>query len=131
MKDSLLTEVENSREDQMLYEEERLVLEVTEAICELMQKQGIKRSALARKLGFDKSYITQILDGSSNMTLKTIANIFAALDSRAKINTYPLINQIESFSGQSEFSENYYFPNYTKQIENKNILQKNEFGAVA
>ena len=110
MRNSLVPELDNDREAQMIYEEEGLVLEITETICELMQKRNIKRSELARKLGVDKSYITQLLDGSSNMTLKTVSDVLFCLDSRAKIQIEPLINQMEEFVEPSESCENYHYP---------------------
>jgi transcriptional regulator with XRE-family HTH domain len=109
MKKELVPELENNREVQMLYEEEGLVLEVTEAICKLLQKFNIKRSELARKLGVDKSYITQLLDGSSNMTLKTISDVLFCLDSRAKIKLEPVNEQIDDFTDSFEPSEVYHY----------------------
>jgi transcriptional regulator with XRE-family HTH domain len=109
MKKELVPELENSREVQMLYEEEGLVLEVTEAICNLLQKQNMKRSGLARKLGVDKSYITQLLDGSSNMTLKTISDVLFCLDSRAKIKIEPMNEQIEDFTDSLEPLDDYHY----------------------
>lgn len=120
MRNNLLPELENDREVQLLYEEEGLVLEVTEAICELMQKQNIKRSELARRLGVDKSYITQLLDGSSNMTLKTIADVMFCLDYKAKIKIEPLTEQFENFATSLESLGNYqFFPsNYVSVQKN-------------
>lgn len=102
MKNYLVPELENDKEAQKLYEEEGFVLEVTEAICELMQKQSIKRVELANRLGVDKSYVTNLLDGSSNMTLKTIADVLFCLDSRARIQIEPLREAIEDFSEVSD-----------------------------
>ena len=98
MKNDIVPELENDKEAQKLYEEEGLVLAVTEAICERMQKQGIKRVDLAKKMGVDKSYITNLLNGSSNMTLKTISDVLFCLDSKARILVEPLIKRCEDFS---------------------------------
>lgn len=102
MRNSLVPELETDREVQKLYEEEGLVLEVTEAICELLQKQNVKRVELAKRLCVDKSYITQLLDGSSNMTLKTISDVLFCLDSRAKIQIESLQMVVEDFSDFSD-----------------------------
>ena len=58
---------------------EAVMLEFTEVICELMEKQNISRSEVARKLGVSPAYITKILRGNANMTIRTmvaLANIF-------------------------------------------------------
>lgn len=66
-------------EGMRLYQQERAILEVTEVICELMDKQGVSRSDLAKRLGRTKGYITQLLDGRANMTVRTISDVFTAL----------------------------------------------------
>jgi transcriptional regulator with XRE-family HTH domain len=58
------------------------VLEVTEMICELMEIHGITRSRLATLLGTTKGYVSQLLDGETNMTLKTLADVLFALGCR-------------------------------------------------
>jgi transcriptional regulator with XRE-family HTH domain len=119
MRNDLLPEIENDREVQMLYEEEGLVLDVTESVCELLQKQNVKRKELAQRLGVDKSYITQLLDGNSNMTLKTISDVLFCLDSRARIKVEPLKEQLWDFTDTIESSEHYYGPDIRGIIPNK------------
>lgn len=65
--------------------EESLILEVTEKIIELMEKENITKVELAKCLGKSKGFITQILNGSRNFTLKTIADIFHVLGYTLKI----------------------------------------------
>jgi transcriptional regulator with XRE-family HTH domain len=63
-----------------LYQQERAILEVTELICQLMDEQEVSRSELARCLGTSKGYVTQFLDGRTNMTIRTISDVFTALN---------------------------------------------------
>lgn len=63
-----------------LHQQERAILEVTETVCRLMAEQGVSRSELARRLGKSKSYVTQLLDGEANMTVRTISDVFVALE---------------------------------------------------
>ncbi len=74
----------------LLLQQERLVLDVTEQVCELMAKQGINRTQLARRLGRTRSEITQMLDGSTDMSLAKVAELFFALDYEAHVNAQPL-----------------------------------------
>lgn len=63
----------------------RLVFNTTEDILLAMQDQGFTQSALAKKLGKSKSYVCQLLDGTRNMTLKTLADISYALNVDVKV----------------------------------------------
>lgn len=72
-----------------LYEQERLLVEATELLCETMEKKGISRAQLARRLGKSKAYITQILRGNQNMTLRTLADISDVLDVRISLKAVP------------------------------------------
>lgn len=53
-------------------------------LCELvygrMEELGMSKSDLARKLGMSPIMITKFLSGESNMTLKTISQLDAALE---------------------------------------------------
>jgi len=74
-----------------LVSEEALILEATEAICERMeQDSGLTRKTLAKRLGKSKGFVTQILAGDRNMTLRTLARLAAALDCRAEVKLTPI-----------------------------------------
>ncbi|MFH2002319.1 MAG: hypothetical protein ABIK28_21790 [Planctomycetota bacterium] len=89
MTKSLYERTTGTEEGMKLYCQELAILEVTEKICEMMSNQGVTKSDLAKKLDLTKGYITQVLDGR-NLTLKTIATLFWALDARVTINYRPL-----------------------------------------
>lgn len=65
--------------------QERLILDVTEQIVSNMQECGVTRSELARRLGVTKPYITNILNGNRNMTLRTLVRFADALDLSVKV----------------------------------------------
>lgn len=62
-----------------LIEEERLILDATELVCELMEAEGVNQTELARRLQVSKPSISQMLSGDNNLTLRSMANIAAAL----------------------------------------------------
>ncbi len=62
-----------------LYQQERAILEATELICKIMDDAGVSRSQLAERLGKSKGYVTQLLDGHANMTIRTLSDVFTAL----------------------------------------------------
>lgn len=80
-----------SRDEQMrLYQQEYLIMQVTERICELMEQNGVSRTHLANRLGTTKGYITQLLDGRANMTLRKLADVCMALGVAAELQTREL-----------------------------------------
>ena len=63
-----------------VWQQERAIFEITERICELMAKQGISRADLAGRLCTTRGYISQLLDGTRNMTIRTVSDVYFALD---------------------------------------------------
>lgn len=62
-----------------LFQQERAILEVTELIESLMIELGVSRAELAKRLGKTRGWVTQLLDGDSNKTIRTLADTFAVL----------------------------------------------------
>ena len=79
MSRTLSQQIAGTQEGRRLLQQEDAILEVTELICEIMEEDNVSRSQLAHRLGKTKGYITQLLDGSANMTIRTIADVFGAL----------------------------------------------------
>lgn len=75
---------------QRLVEEETLIFEATEVIAELLDAQRVTKKQLADRLGRSKGYVTQVLAGDRNMTLKTLADLAFALNHRIELETTPL-----------------------------------------
>ena len=60
--------------------EEELIARTTESILEAMRRKGVTKAELARRLGTTNAYITQLLSGDRNLTLRTIAAVAEALN---------------------------------------------------
>lgn len=82
---------EKEREYERLVEQETLIFEATEMISELLEADGVTRKELADKLGRSKGFVTQILSGNRNMTLRTLADLTFALQHRVRVAAAPLI----------------------------------------
>jgi len=67
---------------------ERLIFNTTEDILLAMQDSGVSQTDLAKKMGKSKSYISQILDGSRNLTLKTLSDITYALGAEVRLSIF-------------------------------------------
>jgi len=72
-------------EGQKFFQQETLILEVTEKVCELMDEKKIDKIELAKRIGKSPRYITCFLDGRAKMELRIISDIFFALDSEIEV----------------------------------------------
>ena len=75
-----------NNEYQVLLAQEEFILGATELIFELMEKTGVTKAELARRVGRTRGYLTQVLDGNRNMTLRTLAELTTALGYRPRLD---------------------------------------------
>lgn len=73
-----------------VFEEEKLILSVAEGIWEAMDQRGVTRADIAERLGTTRANITQLLSGSRNMTLKSLAALSCACGVRASLSFRPV-----------------------------------------
>ena len=89
-------------EEMRLYQQEWLILQFTELVTDIMKEKGIRKKDLAEKLGRTKGYITQLLDGRANMTLRTVSDIMWSLGRSLSIDARAL-----GFEVSPRFAHNY------------------------
>jgi transcriptional regulator with XRE-family HTH domain len=61
------------------------ILEFTEGVVREMERQGVTRTELARRLGATPAYVTKILRGKANFTLETMVRLARALDAQLHV----------------------------------------------
>jgi len=83
--DKLLKEPQNRQ----LLAQEVFVVEIVAKICEYMERHNISRTELARRMGKNRSFITQILSGERNFQINTLAGIIYSLGAGFKVSIYP------------------------------------------
>jgi hypothetical protein len=86
----LAEQIRATKDGDKLWQQERTILEATERICELMEKRNVNRVQLAEMIDKHKSRVSQLLDGTANMTLRTLSDIYFALGRAVKITDTPL-----------------------------------------
>lgn len=69
-----------------LYAIEGLVTDAAELVARLMKRQGLSKADLARRLGKSRAWVTQLLSGRANMTIRTYAEVVYALGSEVKLS---------------------------------------------
>ncbi|MFI5331229.1 MAG: helix-turn-helix domain-containing protein [Desulfobaccales bacterium] len=73
-----------------------LIMEVTETLCELLEKEKVSRTELAERLGKSKGFISQLLNGGRNLTLRTVADILHVLGYKVSLVPHKVEIQRES-----------------------------------
>jgi transcriptional regulator with XRE-family HTH domain len=68
---------------------EALVAEAAEVIARLMAEQNVSKAGLARRLKKSRAWVTQLLSGKANMTVRTLAEVVYALDAEVKLHAQP------------------------------------------
>ncbi|HDR06367.1 MAG TPA: XRE family transcriptional regulator [Candidatus Coatesbacteria bacterium] len=69
--------------------EEGLILDVSQQLFEVMEEAGVTKAELAKRLDCSKAYVTKLLRGPSNMTLRKVAEVFFALGRVLKLKAVP------------------------------------------
>jgi transcriptional regulator with XRE-family HTH domain len=73
--DTLVRDIKSSE----MYDKEVARGEISDQIHSLMERQKVKPSELARRLGKSRSYITKVLQGNANFTIDSLVQIARAL----------------------------------------------------
>jgi len=64
---------------------EKAILDFTEQVVSRMEENGITRAELARRLNVSKVFITKLLNGNPNLTIKTMVSLARILDRDLKV----------------------------------------------
>lgn len=78
---------------QRLLRQEDLIFDTTEALAVALEKSGLNKTQLANRLEKTKAFVTQLLGGGRNLTLRTIADVSYALNCRPEIRLVPIVDQ--------------------------------------
>lgn len=90
--------------DDVAFLTEEKILEFTERIVCEMQNKNISRVHLAESLGKSKPFVTKLLKGNVNMTVKTMVAVAHALGCDLHLDFYPKGFRAHTFSMSPEFT---------------------------
>ncbi|MGR6750069.1 helix-turn-helix domain-containing protein [Aeromonas veronii] len=110
MKDFFSDWLQESDENKRLTAQERLIVEVTESLYEKMLDNNIKKSEIADKLNKSQAYVSQLLSGSRNMTLRTLSDIAQALD------CVPSVTLKQQNEERWEYCDSVFYPAQRSQV---------------
>ena len=80
MGETLTEKLTKTPEGMRIYQRERAIQELTDLMCEEMNEQGVSRHELAKRLNCTTDDVDQLLDGRAILTVRTISDVFTALD---------------------------------------------------
>ncbi len=75
--------------DDLEFRMEGVILEFTEKIVQKMEELDINRSELAERLGVSKAFVTKLLNGNPNLTIKTMMSLADVLGCDLNLDLYP------------------------------------------
>lgn len=70
-----------------IFAQEDLIEEAGELIVRAMDRENISKNELSQRIGVSRPYITQILSGSRNITLRTFADLMYAMNEKVLITS--------------------------------------------
>ncbi len=69
-----------------LYAIEGLIADTAQMISDLLERRNLKQADLARMLNKTPAFVSQLLNGKANMTVRTLAEVIFALGASVKVN---------------------------------------------
>jgi len=78
------------------YRLEKVLFEVAEQTCKLIESQGVTRSELAQRLAVTPAYITKLLNGNPNLTIKSLLKLSDVLGQTLDIRFAPKLEVAQS-----------------------------------
>jgi len=90
MNSSIVNDMQDPEFRKLLAQEE-LILEFTETICDLLEEENVSRKNLAERLGKTKGFVSQLLNGGRNLTLRTVADILHVLGYKVTLNPEKIV----------------------------------------
>ena len=80
--------VDNTKKS-LIYWQELSILEFTEELARILEQKKLTQSDLAKKINKSAPYISKVMNGNVNFTLKTMTELARALDSIVHVHIAP------------------------------------------
>ena len=102
---SIINDDMHDPEFRRLLAQEELILEVTEVLCGLLGEEKISKKELADRLGKTKGFVSQLLNGGRNLTLRTVADILHVLGYKVSLVPHKVENSSKTSDCQKQSEE--------------------------
>jgi ribosome-binding protein aMBF1 (putative translation factor) len=91
--------LDRTEEGRVIDEQQRAIVEVTQALWTAMQEAGFSNSDLARELGVDRSVVTKMLRGQQGLSLERLAHAFHVLGFSLRVGYGPAAKRQKGKAG--------------------------------
>jgi predicted XRE-type DNA-binding protein len=68
---------------------EGILIDINEQIVRLMEQQQMNKTTLARKLEVSNAYVSKLLGGNQNLTIRQLVKVVMVLESRLDVAVVP------------------------------------------
>jgi len=92
----------NDAEKSEDFQVEKLILHFTEEVVSAMKARNMSQAELARKLEKSPAYVSKMLAGETNFTLRSLVRIARALDLRLQVGMADRREQGQQTTGESQ-----------------------------
>ena len=65
------------------------ILDFNEKLVNIMQENGVNRAELAKRLGVSRPFVTKLLNGNPNMTIKTMVHLAHVINCNLHLDICP------------------------------------------
>jgi transcriptional regulator with XRE-family HTH domain len=76
----------NKMHERQAFWEELAILGFTSTIAERMEAEGITNTQFAQKMGVSPAFVTKLINGTNNFTIKTMVKVARALGTELSLN---------------------------------------------
>jgi len=84
------------------YQVAKAIGEITDCIYDAMREQGLSQAALARRLGKSRMWVSKLLSGDHNMTVKTAVTVLHELGHSFDLAVTPTVHHEGPANGATE-----------------------------
>ena len=96
--DALMSDPEFRKE----FAVEGAIADASQIICDLLDRKNMNKADLARLLQKTPAYVSQLLSGKTNMTVRTLAEVAHALGFKIEINVGDIEGAVVDISASAE-----------------------------
>lgn len=94
----------SNEEEKLDFEVELFYLTVAEKIAKLLESQNVTQTELAKRLNVSKSFVTKVLSGEANLTLRTLYRIFHHLGRKVDLKPAIYVDELD-YAGDKTVDE--------------------------
>jgi transcriptional regulator with XRE-family HTH domain len=114
-------ELMQDQEFKKLYAVEKLIGDTADMIWQLLEQKDMKQADLAKLLNKTPAFVSQLLNGKANMTVRTLAEVVHALGASVRIEAIDGCSNLRN-AEESHRSHTFHLPETRIEKARKNVF---------